>query len=51
MITAHAQAKSTAERILENIIFLEDVFGNRDDDEIPDVPVLELAKSFELKNG
>jgi hypothetical protein len=51
MITARAQAKSTAERIFENIIFLEDVFGNRDDDEIPDVPVLELAKSFELKNG
>jgi hypothetical protein len=50
MITAHAQAKSTAERIFENIIFLEDVFGNRDDDEMPDVPVLELAKSFELKS-
>jgi hypothetical protein len=50
MITAHTQAKSTAERIFENIIFLEDVFGDREDEEIPDIPVLELAKSFELKS-
>ena len=51
MIMAFPQAKSAAQKILENIIFLEDVFGDRDDDEIPDIPVLELAKSFELKNG
>lgn len=50
MITAHTQAKSTAERIFENIIFLEDVFGDREDEEIPDIPVFELAKSFELKS-
>ena len=49
MITAHAQAKSTAERIFDNIIFLEDIFGDREEEEIPDIPVLELAKSFELK--
>ena len=51
MIAASPQEKSAAERIFENIIFLEDVFGDRDDDEIPDIPVLELAKSFELKHG
>ena len=49
MITAFPQAKSAAQKIFDNIIFLEDVFGDRDDDEIPDIPVLELAKSFELR--
>jgi len=39
----------TVERILENIIFLEEVFGSRADEEIPDIPILELANSFELK--
>ena len=35
-------------RIFENILFLEEVFGDKDAAEIPDVPILELAKSFEL---
>jgi hypothetical protein len=50
MATAFPHAKSTAQKIFDNIIFLEDVFGDREDEEIPDIPVLELAKSFELKN-
>jgi hypothetical protein len=48
MVMTHA--KSVAEKIFDNIIFLENVFGDRDEEEIPDIPVLELAKSFELKN-
>ena len=40
--------KTMATRIFENILFLEEVFGDKDDAEIPDVPVLELAKCFEL---
>jgi hypothetical protein len=49
MIERFSDRKSIAEKILDNIIFLSDVFGNRDDWEIPDIPVLEMAKSFELK--
>jgi hypothetical protein len=48
MITAFSQARSAAQKIFDNIIFLEDIFGDREDEEIPDIPVLELAKSFEL---
>ena len=38
-----------AGRVFENIIFIAEVFADREDEEIPDVPMLELAKSFELK--
>jgi hypothetical protein len=36
--------------IFENILFLEEVFGDKADADIPDVPVLELAKCFELSH-
>jgi len=39
------------QKIFDNIIFLEEVFDGRADEELPDVPFLELARSFELKNG
>jgi hypothetical protein len=39
---------SALEKVLKNIIFLSDVFSDRHDDEIPGVPILELAESFEL---
>jgi hypothetical protein len=42
--------KTTAGRIFENILFLEEVFGEKPDADIPDVPVLELAKCFELSH-
>jgi hypothetical protein len=48
MAMTFSRQRSVAEKILDNIIFLEDVFGDREDEEIPDIPVLELAKSFEL---
>ncbi|MGH7831323.1 MAG: hypothetical protein ACREP8_14225 [Candidatus Binatia bacterium] len=45
-----ARTESGVRKILENIIFLADVFAERVDGEIPDVPFLDLARSFELKN-
>ena len=43
-------ASSVVQRIFENIIFLEEVFVGGADQELPDVPVLELARCFELKS-
>jgi hypothetical protein len=40
--------KTMAGRIFDNILFLEEVFGDKADADIPDVPVLELAKCFDL---
>ena len=45
---ARRHTKTMTNRIFENILFLEEVFGDKDDAEIPDVPILELAKCFEL---
>ena len=47
---ARRHEKTMAGRIFENILFLEEVFGDKDDADIPDVPVLELAKCFELSH-
>jgi hypothetical protein len=47
---ARRHEKTMAERIFENILFLEEVFGDKADADIPDVPVLELAKCFELSH-
>jgi len=44
------QQRSMAEKIFENIIFIEEIFADRTEEEIPDVPMLELARSFELKS-
>ena len=38
-------------RIFENILFLEEIFGDKADADIPDIPVLELAKCFELSHS
>ncbi len=45
---ARRHEKTTAGRIFENILFLEEVFGDKADADIPDIPVLEWAKCFEL---
>ncbi len=42
---------SDFQRILENLVFIAEIFANREDEEIPNIPVLELARSFELKGG
>jgi len=50
MAISAVEGLSAVRQILENIIFLEEVFADRSEDEIPDVPLLELAKSFHLKD-
>jgi len=40
--------KSETEKILENIIFLADVFGDLPEKDLPPLPVLEMARCFEL---
>jgi hypothetical protein len=47
---ARSREKSATGKIFENILFLAEVFGDKGSDEIPNVPVLELARCFEL-NG
>jgi hypothetical protein len=42
------RAKSSLEKIFENLNFLVDVFGEKTGKDIPDVPFLELARSFDL---
>ena len=37
---ARRHEKTMTGRIFENILFLEEVFGDMDDADIPDVPVL-----------
>jgi hypothetical protein len=41
--------KSMTGKILDNVVFLAEVFGDRDDQDIPKIPVLEMAKCFELE--
>jgi len=45
---AKPREKTVTRRILDNILFLEEVFADREDAELPNVPVLELAKCFDL---
>ena len=40
--------KTLTDKIFENILFLAEVFGDNSNKDIPDVPVLELARRFEL---
>jgi hypothetical protein len=40
--------KTVTGKIFENILFLAEVFGDNLDKDVPDVPVLELARCFEL---
>ena len=51
VLMARRHEKTMAGRIFENILFLEEVFGDKDDADIPDVPVLELAKCSELSHS
>jgi hypothetical protein len=43
-----AREKSMTGKILDNIIFLSEVFGEQADRDIPKLPVLEMAKCFDL---
>ena len=46
-----SEAISITKGIFENILFLEEVFQSSTNEEIPDVPFLELARSFQLKGS
>jgi hypothetical protein len=39
------------QQIFENLIFLEKVFSDSEDEEISNLPFLELGRSFELRTG
>jgi hypothetical protein len=45
---ARLRQSSSTGKIFENILFLAEVFGDRLDEDIPPLPVLEMAKCFEL---
>jgi len=44
-----AREKSMTGKILDNILFLAEVFGDQADRDIPKLPVLEMAKCFDLE--
>jgi hypothetical protein len=50
ILMARVRSNTVTEKIFENIVFLAEVFGDYPDKDIPDVPVLELAKCFELSH-
>ncbi|MGH7808899.1 MAG: hypothetical protein ACREP5_01355 [Candidatus Binatia bacterium] len=48
------QKKSLTGKIFDNVLFLAEVFGDQADKDIPKLPVLEMARCFDLappKNG
>lgn len=46
---AKTRAKRTTGKIFENILFLAEVFGDQADRDIPKLPVLEMARCFDLQ--
>ena len=44
-----AREKSMTDKILDNVLFLAEVFGDQADRDIPKLPVLEMAKCFDLE--
>ncbi len=42
------QGKSPTGKIFDNVLFLAEVFGDQDDKDIPNLPVLEMAQCFDL---
>jgi hypothetical protein len=45
-----SRSETVAEKVFDNLIFIAEVFADREEEEIPDVPLLELARSFELRH-
>ena len=41
-------SKTATAKIFDNILFLAEVFSDESGNEVPNVPVLELARCFEL---
>jgi hypothetical protein len=48
-LMSRSRAKSLMGKILDNILFLEEVFGDQADRDIPKLPVLEMARCFDLE--
>ena len=46
---ASARQESRLGKIFDNILFLEEVFGNQAEGDIPRLPVLEMARCFDLE--
>jgi hypothetical protein len=46
---ARAHRKTTTAKIFDNILFLEEVFGDQAERDIPELPVLEMAQCFDLE--
>src|SRR5215472_8072727 len=46
---SRARAENSIRKILDNILFLEEVFGDQADRDIPKLPVLEMARCFDLQ--
>jgi hypothetical protein len=40
--------KTVTDKIFENILFLAEVFGDQEDNNVPKIPILEMAQCFEL---
>jgi hypothetical protein len=45
---ARARQKHDAAEIFDNILFLAEVFGDQRNEDIPPLPILEMARCFEL---
>jgi hypothetical protein len=43
------RSKATAGKIFDNIMFLAEVFGEQSEQDIPKLPVLEMAQCFDLE--
>jgi hypothetical protein len=43
------RANNLTDKIFDNILFLAEVFGEQADSDIPKMPVLEMAKCFDLQ--
>jgi len=44
-----ARQESPTGKIFDNILFLAEVFGDQADQDIPKMPVLEMAQCFDLQ--
>jgi hypothetical protein len=44
-----ARPEKAIGKIFDNILFLEEVFGDQADGDIPKLPVLEMARCFDLE--
>ena len=45
---AAVRHSTMAQKIFNNVLFLAEAFGHRPDQDIPKIPVLEMAKCFDL---